>query len=100
MDEGRRARGRGPRAMTFTLRRLDMRYMLLINSDKAAPPPQPAALEGIMRGHQRFAEELQAARKIDHGERLRPDGDATRIPLKAGQPHVTADPFNGTTQAL
>jgi hypothetical protein len=31
-----------------------MHYMLLINSDKAAPPPQPAEMEGIMRGHHRL----------------------------------------------
>jgi len=77
-----------------------MRYMLLINSDKAAPPPQPAEMEGFMRGHQRFAEELQAARKMVHGERLRPDGEASRIRLKAGQRQVTDGPFTETKEVL
>jgi len=69
-----------------------MRYMLLINSDKAAPPPQKAEMEDIMRGHQRFAEDLQAAKKMVHGERLRPDAEASRIRLKAGQRQITDGP--------
>ena len=77
-----------------------MRYMLLINSDKAAPPPPQAEMEGIMRGHQRFAEELQAAKKMVHGERLRPDGEASRVRLKAGQRQVTDGPFTETKEVL
>ena len=77
-----------------------MRYMLLINSDKAAPPPQNAEMESIMRGHQRFAEELQAAKKMVHGERLRPDAEAARIRLKAGQRQVTDGPFTETKEVL
>ncbi len=61
-----------------------MRYMLLINSDKAAPPPQPAEM----------------ARKMVHGERLRPDGEASRIRLKAGQRQVTDGPFTETKEVL
>jgi len=77
-----------------------MRYMLLINSDKAAPPPQQTEMEGIMRGHQRFAEELQAAKKMVHGERLRPDAYAARIRLKAGQRQITDGPFAETKEVL
>ena len=77
-----------------------MRYMLLINSDKAAPPPQKAEMEDIMRGHQRFAEELQAAKKMVHGERLRPDAEASRIRLKAGQRQVTDGPFAETKELI
>ena len=33
-----------------------MRYMLLINNDKNAPPPQQAEMEAIFKGHQRFGE--------------------------------------------
>ena len=77
-----------------------MRYILLINSDKAAPPPQKAEMEDIMRGHQRFAEELQAAKKMVHGERLRPDAEASRIRLKAGQRQVTDGPFAETKEVL
>jgi hypothetical protein len=77
-----------------------MRYMLLINSDKAAPPPQKAEMEGIMQGHQRFAEELQAARKMVHGERLRGDDEASLIRLKAGHRQVTDGPFAETKEVL
>ena len=77
-----------------------MRYMLLISSDKAAPPPQKAEIEGILQGHQRFTEELQAARKMVHGERLRPDEEASRIRLKAGQRQVTDGPFTETKEVL
>ena len=77
-----------------------MRYMLLINNDKAAPPPQPAQMEAIMKGHQRFGEELMAAKKMVHGERLRGDEDASRIRFKAGQRQVTDGPFTETKEVL
>ena len=77
-----------------------MRYILLINSDKAAPPPQKAEMEALMQGHQRFGEELQAARKMVHGERLRPDEEASRVRLKAGQRQVTDGPFTETKEVL
>ena len=77
-----------------------MRYMLLIGGDKAAPPPQKAEMEAMVQGHQRFAEELQAARKMVHGERLRPDEEASRVRLKAGQRQVTDGPFTETKEVL
>jgi hypothetical protein len=77
-----------------------MRYMLLINNDKSAPPQQKAQMEAIMQGHQRFGEELMAAKKMVHGERLRGDEDASRIRLKAGQRQVTDGPFTETKEVL
>ena len=77
-----------------------MRYMLLINNDKSAPPPQKAQMEAIMAGHQRFGEELMAAKKMVHGERLRGDEDASRIRFKAGQRQVTDGPFTETKEVL
>jgi hypothetical protein len=78
-----------------------MRYMLLIGSDdKAAPPVPRAAMEALVQGHRRFTEELQAAGKMVHGERLRPDGDASRVRLKAGQRQVMDGPFAETKEAL
>ena len=38
-----------------------------------------------MHGHMRFATELRAVGKMMVGERLRLDGDATRVRVKAGQ---------------
>ena len=78
-----------------------MRYLLLIGSDdKAAPPPPRAEMEAIVQGHRRFADELQAAGKMVVGERLRPDGDASRIRVKAGQRQVMDGPFTETKEAL
>jgi len=78
-----------------------MRYMLLICSDdKTAPPPPRAEMEAIVQGHGRFAGELQAAGKMVHGERLRPDSDASRVRLKAGQRQVMDGPFTETKEAL
>src|SRR5437879_4963903 len=77
-----------------------MRYMLLICSDdKNAPPAPRAEMEAIIQGHRRFSDELQAAGKMVVGERLRPDGDASRIRLKAGQRQVMDGPFTQTKEA-
>ena len=78
-----------------------MRYMLLICSDdkNAAPAPR-AEMEAIVQGHRRFSEELQAAGKVVVGERLRPEGEACRVRLKAGQRQVTDGPFAETKEAL
>jgi hypothetical protein len=77
-----------------------MRYMLLINSDRHAPPPQKGEMEAIMQGHQRFGEELLAAKKMVHGERLRSDDEASRVRLKTGQRQVTDGPFTETKEVL
>ena len=59
-----------------------MRYMLLICADeKSETPVPPAEMSAIVQGHMRFAEELRAAGKMIVGERLRPEGDGTRIRL-------------------
>lgn len=77
-----------------------MRYMLLINIDKTAPPPQKAEMEAIFHGHERFEAELQAAGKMVHAERLRSDGEASRVRVKAGHPLVTDGPFTETKEVL
>lgn len=77
-----------------------MRYMLLISADRTAPAPQTAEMEAIMLGHRRFGEELQAAKKMVHVERLRPDEEASRVRLKAGQHQITDGPFTETKEVL
>jgi hypothetical protein len=77
-----------------------MRYMLLINIDKTAPPPQKAEMEAILHDHERFEAELQAAGKMVHTERLRSDGEASRVRLKAGKRQVTDGPFTETKEVL
>ena len=78
-----------------------MRYLLLISTDdKNAPAPSRAEMEAIVQGHGRFAQELQAAGKMVHGERLRPDSDGTRVRFKAGQRQIMDGPFTETKEAL
>ncbi|HMH53055.1 MAG TPA: YciI family protein [Candidatus Acidoferrum sp.] len=78
-----------------------MRYMLLIGSDDKNAPPRPRAeMEALVAGHRRFSDELQAAGKMVHGERLRPEGDASRVRLKAGQRQVMDGPFAETKEGL
>jgi hypothetical protein len=77
-----------------------MRYLLLICSDKNQAPPTPAQMEAMVQGHGRFAQELHAAGKMVHGERLRPDSDGTRVRFKAGQRQIMDGPFAETKEAL
>ncbi len=79
-----------------------MRYMLLIGSDTTvqAPPPAKAEMEAILQAHARFGEELNKAGKMVVGERLRPNTDASRVRLKAGQRQVMDGPFAETKEAL
>jgi hypothetical protein len=78
-----------------------MRYMLLICSDEKAEAQAPRAeMEAIVQGHMRFAEEVRQAGKMVAGERLRPEDEASRIRLKAGQRQVMDGPFAETKEAL
>ncbi|MGH7331634.1 MAG: YciI family protein [Candidatus Rokuibacteriota bacterium] len=78
-----------------------MRYMLLIGVDEKAEIQIPKAeMDAVVQGHVRFAEELSKAGKMVVGERLRPEGDASRIRLKAGQRQVMDGPFAETKEAL
>jgi hypothetical protein len=77
-----------------------MRYLLLICSDKNQAPPSQADMEAMVQGHGRFAQELRAAGKMVHGERLRADGDGSRVRFKAGQRQVMDGPFTETKEAL
>ena len=77
-----------------------MRYMLLISTDKNAPPPTPAEGQALVQGHVKFADALRAAGKYVMGDRLRPDSDGARVRLKAGHPQVVDGPFTETKEAL
>jgi hypothetical protein len=77
--------------------------MLLICSDDKAAAPAPKAdadTEAIVQGHMRVAEDLRQAGKMVVGERLRPDSEASRLRLKAGQRQVMDGPFAETKEAL
>jgi hypothetical protein len=78
-----------------------MRYMLLICSDEKVEAAVPEAeMSAIVQGHMRFAEELRKSGKMVLGERLRPEADASRIRLKAGQRQVIDGPFAETKEVL
>jgi len=78
-----------------------MRYMLLICSDdKAAPAPSKAEMEAMVQGHGQFAQELSAAGKMVHGERLRPESECSRLRIKTGHHQVMDGPFAETKEAL
>jgi hypothetical protein len=77
-----------------------MRYMLLICSDKTAPPMTPAEGQAMVQAHVRFGDALRAAGKMVLGDRLRPDSDGARVRLKGGQAQVTDGPFTETKEAL
>ena len=78
-----------------------MKYMLLICGDeKAQAQASEAEMAAVMQGHMRFGQELQASGKMVHGERLRPDSEASRIRVKAGQRQVMDGPFAETKEAL
>lgn len=77
-----------------------MRYMLLICEDKNAPAPPEKDMGAIVQGHMKVAQELHAAGKMVVGERLRGDGETSRVRIKAGQRQVTDGPFAETKEAL
>ena len=78
-----------------------MRYLLLIGSDtKTGTPPSPAQSQATLQAFMRFSEEAQKAGKTIVAERLRPEAEARRVRVKAGQPLVTDGPFAETKEAL
>src|SRR4029434_3264692 len=78
-----------------TARRNAMRYMLLICEDKNAPAPPEKDMGAIVQGHMNVAQELHRAGKMVVGERLRGDGETSRVRIKAGQRQVTDGPLAG-----
>jgi len=78
-----------------------MRYLLLIGSEnKTAAPPSPAEGQAMVQAFMRFSEEVRAAGKTVVSERLRPEDEASRVRVKAGQRQVTDGPFAETKEVL
>jgi hypothetical protein len=57
-------------------------------------------MDAMIQGHIRFGDELRAKGKMVAADRLRPDSDASRVRLKAGQRQVMDGPFAETKEAL
>src|SRR3989449_11095290 len=78
-----------------------MRYLLLIGSEnKTAAPPSPAEGQAMVQAFMRFSEEARNAGKTVVSERLRPEDEASRVRVKAGQRQVTDGPFAETKEVL
>jgi len=78
-----------------------MKYLLLIGSeDKNGPGLTPAEGQKMVQAHMKLGEELRAAGKTVVAERLRPEGEASRVRQKGGQPQVTDGPFAETKEGL
>src|SRR6266446_9202265 len=78
-----------------------MRYLLLIGSEnKTAAPPSQAEGQAMVQAFMRFSEEVRAAGKTVVSERLRPEDEASRVRVKAGQRQVMDGPFAETKEGL
>jgi hypothetical protein len=76
-----------------------MKFILLINSNEQveARRSEPQ-MKQVVGQHMKVAQELSAAGKMVHGERLRPQAETTRIRSKAGQLQLTDGPFAETKE--
>jgi hypothetical protein len=77
-----------------------MRYMLLVCSDDKTATLTPAEGQALAQAHGRVSEELRNKGKMVVAERLRPESDASRVRIKAGDRQVTDGPFAETKEAL
>jgi hypothetical protein len=78
-----------------------MKFILLINgSEQAEARRTEAEVKQIVGQHMKVAQDLRAAGKMVHAERLRPQAEATRVRTKAGQPQLTDGPFAETKEVV
>jgi hypothetical protein len=78
-----------------------MKFILMIHGNESAEARRSESeMKQIVGQHMKVAQELRAAGKMVHGERLRGQAEATRIRSKAGQIQVTDGPFAETKEAI
>lgn len=78
-----------------------MKYILLISSnEQALASRSEAEVKQVVGQHMKVGQELRAAGKMVAAERLRPQSEATRIRMKAGQPQLTDGPFAETKEVI
>jgi len=78
-----------------------MKYILLIHSnEQALARRSEGEIKQVVGQHMRVAQDLRAAGKMVASERLRPQAEATRIRMKAGQPQLTDGPFAETKEVI
>ncbi len=78
-----------------------MKFILLIHGNEQAEGRRTEAeMKQIVGQHMQVAQELRAAGKMVHGERLRSQAEATRLRSKAGQIQLTDGPFAETKEVV
>jgi hypothetical protein len=78
-----------------------MKFILLINGNEQAEGRRTEAeMKQVVGQHMKVAQDLRAAGKMVHAERLRPQAEATRVRTKAGQPQLTDGPFAETKEVV
>ena len=78
-----------------------MKFILLIHGNEQAEGRRSEAeVKQVVGQHMKVAQELRGAGKMVHGERLRPQAEATRLRAKAGQPQITDGPFAETKEVV
>jgi hypothetical protein len=78
-----------------------MKFMLMIHgSEQADGRRTEAEVKQIVGQHMKVAQDLRTAGKMVHGERLRPQAEATRLRAKAGQIQLTDGPFAETKEVI
>ena len=78
-----------------------MKFMLMIHgSEQADGRRTEPEVKQIVGQHMRVAQDLRAAGKMVHGERLRSQAEATRLRTKAGQIQLTDGPFAETKEVV
>jgi len=78
-----------------------MKFILMIHGNESAEARRSEAeMKQVVGQHMRVAQELRAAGKMVHGERLRGQAEATRLRTKAGQIQLTDGPFAETKEVV
>ena len=78
-----------------------MKYILLIHGNEQALASRPEAeIKQVVGQHMKVAQDLRTAGQMVAAERLRPQAEATRIRVKAGQPQLTDGPFAETKEVI
>ena len=78
-----------------------MKFILMIHGNEQAEGRRTEAeVKQIVGQHMKVAQDLRAAGKMLHAERLRPQAEATRLRTKAGQPQLTDGPFAETKEVI
>ena len=78
-----------------------MKFILMIHGNETTEGRRPEAeMKQVVGQHMQVAQELRAAGKMVHGERLRSQAEATRLWSKAGQIQLTDGPFAETKEVV